>query len=187
MFNNIINRLINKFVIKEYLYKAELKEKIILDNKSISLNTTTYKDIDYIKEYYSNEISDDKLKILKKRIDEEKVDLFSIKLNDVIVGYCSLSYKKMKENSIKNDILVNENQVYLFDDYIFKKYRGNRLHFYSIVIRLNYAIKNRKKEALVCVYSWNKSSYYNYEKIGFKKIKEYIYIKILNKLIENGK
>lgn len=182
---NIINKVINKIIIFEYIYKSELE---FIDDIKISddieFSEMTEKDIDNLKYTLGKEITDYKIEILKKRIDENGVKVFVLKEYSDVIGYCSLSFIDYKENGINKTIKIDYNQAYFFDDYICKKYRGKGLHYYSIIKRCEYAFKNGKSEGISCIYSWNKSSIINFERANFKKINKFIYIKIIKKLIE---
>ncbi|WLF68993.1 GNAT family N-acetyltransferase [Clostridium septicum] len=182
---NIKNRIINKFIIIENKYKLVLNE---YTNKKyrddLLFDYLTLDDLKQIKEIHNNEINDIKYEILKDRINDDKVKLFKITdKNNIILGYCSLSYRDIKENTINYCISMEDEGAYLFDDYVFNRYRGKGIHGFSIYKRVEYAIKDKKKYAVALVYSWNKNSSNNFKKIGFKEYGKCYYFKLIGKLL----
>lgn len=182
---SIINKVINKFVIFEYEYKAELELSANINrDDGIEFSKMSEEDINKIKYTLGKEITDYKINILNKRINESNVEVFALKADSSVIGYCSLSFIDYKENGINKTIKIDDKQAYFFDDYVCERYRGRGLHYYSIIKRSEYALMNGKKYGISCIYSWNKNSSMNFEKANFKKINKFIYIKIIKKLIE---
>ncbi|MDY3360265.1 MAG: hypothetical protein SOY04_07670 [Clostridium celatum] len=182
---NYINRIINKFIIIEDGYKLEISEKKReFKRYDLSFEKLLLSDLELLMKVYGEELGDKKYCILKDRINEEDIDIFCIKnkSNDIL-GYFCMAYKSVKENGINHIIDIDDKSVYLFDDYVFAKHRGNGIQHYSILSRLKLAMNKNKKYAIVNVYSWNISSIKNYTKLGFKKYIRYYYLKIIRKII----
>lgn len=182
---SIFNRVINKFIIFEYLYKGNLQISASINKyEDFDFSVMSKEDINNLKYVLGKEITDYKIDILRKRLDEDDVKVFSVKEDSGVIGYCCLSFKDYKENGINKIIHINEKQAYFFDDYICKRYRGMGLHYYTIIKRSEYAIDNGKEEGISLIYSWNKGSSVNFKKAEFVKVKKFIYIKIIKKLFE---
>lgn len=175
-FLNKIEFFINNKLILGNIYNCKIEKQSI--GPQYKLEFANIDKLYELQKEFNNELDFDKLKILAKRIEDDKDNLFFVKEDEVICGYCSIGYKKVWVSGMKKYIYMNENEAYLYDDYIFKKYRGRGIQLESIKLRINYLYKNNYKKVLVVIRNSTKNSIYNYKKIGFYQIKKFVTLNI---------
>ncbi len=163
---DIIVRILNRIRLKANVYSRNIKE---VDYKGkTSFSFMTVEDIIDLRNSFPDELSEKKAGILKNRLNEIDKKVFKALRNGKMVGYFCISLEDTFENGVKQFIKVDDEIVYLFDDYVFLKYRGSGIHKDSIAYRNYYCGSIGKKKSCVCIYSTNKKSINNYQKLGYE-------------------
>jgi ribosomal protein S18 acetylase RimI-like enzyme len=167
--NYLFNFLVEQFIVIAFTYKIELdKTDFIPLTKGLTFKMMKINDIDLIHSKYREE-SDEKAfqKFLEKFKDPEN-NGFIIEKNNEICGYSFIKYNTtypvLKEKYI--DINLNG---YLSYDYVFTKYRGQKIQQFSIYNRLQILKEKNFKTATVLIEKNNYSSVKSYENFGFQK------------------
>lgn len=166
MAHNLIVRIINRIRIKANIYCKDLTDERI--DPKIFFSNITEDEIEVLRNRYPSELSQKKVDILISRLkSDNNKKVFKAVLDSEIVGYCCLSFEDTIDNGVQQYVKVSRDEAYLFDDYVFIKFRGNGIHKASILFRNNYAREKCKVRSYVCIYSTNKQSIRNYSNIGF--------------------
>ncbi|MGY1464915.1 hypothetical protein ACW4EZ_26815 [Bacillus toyonensis] len=131
-----------------------------------------------VKNLYSDELSDNKYKILEERILHSQVHLPYVVEDEEgnICGYFHIAHGETRDGTINSNIKVNDGSVYLFDDYTFIDKRGKGVHKFSVLSRLELAKELNCSIAIVNILSNNMYSKRTYISIGFNKCISYYYI-----------
>ena len=179
----ILNRIKTKVYQTYYLYEIDLTS-IELDNKIflVELNNNL---LEKLKFESNGEISDEKISILKKKLNFTEIKDYIFLENELMVGHYGLAFENKKENPyINNNLKINWETSYLFDDYTLKRFRGKGYHKRSILDRLAISKEKECKKSTVLIYVDNIFSQKSYERIGFKRKRKLYEVKILkNKII----
>lgn len=169
-------RIKNKFIIDQYQLTLLVDSKKIYYQGSLSevkFEFCKINDIEEMRNNYKDEFSERKYELYKKRINDKDKIIIIIKINEEICGYCNISLVSQYESGIAKYILVNKNEAYFYDDYVFKKYRGESIQRMSILYRLEIAKSLKRRVVYVNIYRNNKPSLASYKKVGFEIIREY--------------
>lgn len=163
---DIIARILNRIHLRADVYTKKIDEIDFKGNTSFALMTA--KDISNLRNSFPDEISEAKARILKKRLEDINKKVFKAFKEGEIAGYFCISTEDTFEKGVKQFITVDAESAYLFDDYVFLKYRGTGIHKDSIAFRNYYSGCMGKKNSCVCIYSTNIKSINNYKKTGYK-------------------
>lgn len=108
--------------------------------------------------------SDDKMKIIRKRFNENGIIPFGHFEGDLLscIGWINYNGGKIGK------ILLSHEDAYFFDDYTIYQFRGKGLQFATIKFRINEAFSQGCRQAWSMVYSFNRPSKKNYLKAGFE-------------------
>ncbi|AGH82279.1 hypothetical protein PCNPT3_11715 [Psychromonas sp. CNPT3] len=163
----LFKRVFNKTLQVYYLYEIKLTDEMELEHEkeflSLSLEVlTAVCDADI------NEITKEKLDILKKRLDLKGVQDYFFLESTFIAGHYGLAFENNQDNPYINKYLkIKKGESYLFDDYTLARYRGKGFHKKSILSRLEMSRKKGCDKSFVIIYSINQASQKSYEKLGF--------------------
>lgn len=179
----VLNRIKTKLYQEYYLYEIDLKN-IEIDEK-ISLIELDNNLLEKLKLESNGEISNEKISILKTKINFIGVKDYVFLETELIAGHYGLAFENKKENPyINNSFKIDKETSYLFDDYTLKKFRGKGYHKRSILERLVISKEKGCKKSTVLIYTDNIFSQKSYERRGFKRKRKLYEIKIIkNKLI----
>jgi len=128
--------------------------------------------------------------VLKQRIEDHNFRTFAIKKGNSFCGFFNIAFDTCYDNItgyyFNKD---NKDNIHLFHDYTFKKWRGKGVHKASIIYRMQYGIKNNKKSATTAIVKNNIASEKSYLSCGFKHVESLIalkFFKIKIKLIKRA-
>lgn len=187
---NLYNRIINKVLIKEYQLIYDVNhDKNNKIEMPLNFHQATVEDIEIMRIKYSEEFSQYKYELYKKRLNNENNRIIISKTGKEISGYFNIAFENTLESGINKIIEVGEKEAYFYDDYVFKAFRGNGIQRKAILYRIYYVKKQRKERIYVNIYTNNKPSLISYKEIGFNIIRLFKRNKITNKIttIENIK
>ena len=140
------------------------------EEKDVRFRQMRQDDLDKLFQKFPNELSERKYNILKDRLNDEgkKVFVAETQNDDTPAGYFCTSVTDTYVGEIKKTLTVPVETVYLFDDYVFVQYRGQRIHGKSVCYRIQQYRDLGYKRALVCIDHTNNASFHSYQRCGFK-------------------
>jgi len=171
---DLLIRIINKFWVTVYLFRIQLDSLIPLPFDSrFRMEPLTQSDLDQIRIHYKKEVGNSTLAKLGSTLSvDSSVKCYLVFYNSQIAGYYHIAFSDTLESRTRYKISLSSDAVYFFKDYTFKKFRGKKIHLFSIQGRILTCRNSGYKEALVCIYKSNYYSLKSYSKMGFKpKIK----------------
>lgn len=180
----ILRKIKKHLYLKANFYETDVSSR---DTKvNLILRDMTYGDIRNFSINYRTEVDIEKLTILENRLSSK--DSFAYVLLDSnsgkVFGYCSVSIGKSYESGLEKDINVADNEIYLFDDYVFNEFRGHGYHKEMILLRINKWKDKDRTTAIVCIHDGNIRSEKSYLNCGFKKNKSILYIRPLHMYLQ---
>ena len=125
-------------------------------------------DLNILKKNYESEIDESKYWDILSNLNNPKVDGFIVKKNNDICGYFFLAFGK-SESEVEKKYLNVEKNGYIFNDYVFERFRGQKIHQYSIFKRLMILKEKKYKTATSIIEHNNIASIKSYEKFGFQR------------------
>ncbi len=177
-----INRLQDQFIAIGYIYKTDIGEIREFQGETayefIKINES---DLDIMKKNYAKEFDEKKRLDLLSKIKTQNTDGFIVKKDGNICGYFFLSYGRSNSDVEKKYIDMNKNG-YIFNDYVFEKYRGNKIQQYSIYKRLGILKEKQFKTATSAIEYDNLPSIKSYEKYDFKRYLVKLYFRFGNNI-----
>lgn len=117
---------------------------------------------------HRDELSAAKYALLGQRIGSEKEQCLLIRGEaGELMGYCHTAYQDHYNSWSNLQVKLKPNEVYFFDDYIFKPYRGRGLHKFSISQRKKLALAKGYRFAITLIDKSNIPSRRAYAHQGF--------------------
>lgn len=182
--HKIVNIFLTCFVSTRFVYILDLIDlkKIFRSEKHI-IKEAINSDIDIMYSNYSNEISNKRLRFLKKSVeDPDIICLLVLNKEGDICGYGCLALGKAKYSKIFkkiNSVEIKKNG-YFHRDYTFNRYRRQGVQKVLIGGRLN-ILKNKDfKTATTRIAVGNIASEHCYKKYGFRKVLKEIHFHFFN-------
>jgi ribosomal protein S18 acetylase RimI-like enzyme len=172
-FRHLISRIyyfiLRQFIDIGYTYKIYLdKIENIPPLKEFTFEVMNISDIDTIFHTYPKEINEQTYLELTGKLHDSNYDGYIIKKEREVCGFCFINYK-ISYPILKNQYVDNKFNGYLCYDYVFKKYRNQKIHQYEIYNRLQLLKKKNYRTATALVNKYNYPARRAYEKLGFKK------------------
>ncbi len=152
-----------------FTYKLDLdKIEYSPPEKGLKFESMTIQDLDVIFHDYKDEMNEYTYRDLLKKLKDPAYNGFIMKKDDKICGYCFINYGTTYP-ILKIKYVDEKHNGYLLNDYVFKKYRGQKIQQYDLYNRLQVLKKKKYKTATGLVALRNYPSWSNMEKFGFKK------------------
>lgn len=172
-FKRLILRLfdyfLKRFMFIGYTYKLDLDKMVYIPpGGGLTFQGMTIPDLDLISQNYKDEINEKLYQDLFEKLNNPKFNGFIVKKDGKICNYCFIHYGTTYP-ILKNKYVDLECNGYLLNDYVFKKYRGQKIQEYDIYNRLKILKKKNYKTATGLIERYNYPSCASYEKFGFKK------------------
>lgn len=138
--------------------------------------TSTDEVIDWIREK-KIEGSDDSFEIEYAQINKHYFPV--IKYNDKIIGFEKIGFKKIFILDFEGFICLPDRAAMIYDTFILPEYRNLGMASFLTRESMIY-LKNKGFEKIYChILPTNKSSIKSFSKVGFKKIRNIYFLKIL--------
>jgi|WetSurMetagenome_2_1015567.scaffolds.fasta_scaffold113977_2 hypothetical protein len=165
----IVNYIVIQFIAIGFVYKVELSNIAFSpETKNFEFRLFNEQDIKIIQKNYEKEFDKNKYLKFLTELNTQKIDSYIVKNGNDICGYFFLAYGK-SESEIEKKYFNVEKNGYLFNDYVFEKYRGKKIHQFSIYRRLM-ILKEKKYDTATCLIQHdNIFSIRAYEKFGFQR------------------
>jgi len=172
-FKHLLKRLFNyvlmQFIDIGYTYKLDLdKIEYIPPSKGLTFERMTIHNLDSIFRDHPDEINEQTYLDLLEKLKDSNFNGFNMKKDGEICGYCFINYGTTFP-ILKTQYVDERNNGYLCTDYVFKKYRIQKIQQYEIYNRLQKLKKKNYKTATGLVEKYNYPSRASIEKFGFKK------------------
>lgn len=166
------DRLRDKIWLRVDWYSCELTQhaKTYVEDMDVHFRRMRSNDLEKMLRNFPKELSERKYNILKDRLTEEGKAVFVAETqeDDSPAGFFCASVIATYVGGIKETLHVPAGTVYLFDDYVFEKYRGKHIHRKSVCYRLHEYCNLGFTRALVCIYHTNYTSAQSYRNNGFQ-------------------
>lgn len=179
---DITRKIINKFWITVYLLEIQLDDLVKLSfDRQLRFEPLSQNSLDQLKVLYKDEVGQkniDKMQFTLTNL--SSVKCYTLFYGSQIAGYCHISFADIEESRTKYKIDLKNDEAYLFKDYTLKKFRGRKIHLFSIQSRLLICKNLGYKKAFVCIYKNNPYSLRSYTKSGFKIVKRILSIRIIS-------
>ena len=164
----------DKFWLKVNWYSCGLagRPEIAREETDVHFRKMRQEDLEELLRMFPKEISERKYNILKDRLSEDGREAFVAVTSqgDTPAGYFCTAVADTYVGGVKEILSVPAGTVYLFDDYVFERYRGRRLHGLSIRFRMERYQQRGCTRALVCIYATNDTSINSYQQSGFQYV-----------------
>ena len=108
-----------------------------------------------------------KLSRIKERFDRKSFFAFGVYDKNQLAYYCWISLKEFQFRKSLYQMDLKPSEGLLFDAFCFPEYRGNKLHNFMNVYRLNKLMVHNKKEAVVILLSQNTPARKSQKRAGF--------------------
>ena len=173
--------ILRRFYITEFEYKVSIKhinhKNFSNDFKMIKLNSEL---LNLLQSEYSDEMTPKKIKEFQETLLPKCTNTcFLVLLKNNICGYYHIAFGEGYDSCV-NYIIPNEvDNIYLFNDYTFKKHRGKGAHSFSIYSRLLIGKDMGYSTASVHIIKGITFSEKAYLKFGFVKCKKITMVNIL--------
>lgn len=152
------------------VYKVNLEYNKSSFSEALTFSEMSLIDLDEIYADNKRELSYQKYQIIYKRIVSSSTDKpYIVRYENNIVGYYHIAFDINFDSVAKEIVSANDENIHLFDDYTFKKYRGMGIHSFSVYSRMLIGYKKQKKYATVNILDGNIFSEKSYIKLGFVK------------------
>jgi hypothetical protein len=173
-----------------YIYKIDLLDFNISTQKKFKFQKGGIQEINRMYNDHQDEISSSRYNDLKNILNSENSEIYTTKnYGDLICGYSILEYGYIKESSYLTKIkgIDIEKNGYVRRDYTFINFRGQGLHKYSIVKRLQILKEKSFRTCTTRIAVQNVISKNNYQTLGFEKYLLEIEFHFFHKLRNNNK
>lgn len=173
--------IIRRFYVTVFEYEVSIKhinhKNFSNDFRLIELNSEL---LDCMSAEYSDEITTKNIKEFQETLLPNATNACYLVLdNNNICGYYHIAFGEGYDSCV-NYIIPNEvDDIYLFNDYTFKKHRGKGSHSFSIYSRLLIGKDMGYSRARVHIIKGNTFSEKAYLKFGFVKCKKISMVKFL--------
>lgn len=107
---------------------------------------------------WGKELNARKKAILASRIDHPTQTCWVILADGEAAGYCHVSWESTVNERIHHPVRLRSDEVYLYDSYVFRKFRRRGLHHFSILRRLELAAERGKQRAVTIISRTNTPS-----------------------------
>ena len=165
----ITNHIFEQLIAIGYIYKVELSNlNYIPENKNFEFRIINEFDLNIMQINYREEFNEKIYSDFLSKLNMPTVDGFILKKGNDICGYFFLAYGKSESEVEKQYFNVKKNG-YLFNDYVFKKHRGEKIQQYGIYKRLMLLNEKKYKTATCIIEHDNIQSIKSYEKFGFQR------------------
>lgn len=182
--HGVYQKLKRKVYKKSFEYSLSLEDLEMREEKSLfSFHDMNGDMLDEMYQTYTDEISERKYNLIRSRLAPESKDRCYIVKdeNNEICGYYHIAFGNNYDTGVHVAIIDLPDNVYLFDDYTFRRKRGIGAHKFSIRERLRIAAYSGYKISTVHIESVNNVSSRSYESTGFKKVRVYRFNRLMNK------
>jgi GNAT superfamily N-acetyltransferase len=137
-----------------------------------------------LKATYPNEFTQRKYDILSARLQSPHEVCWLIKTaKGRWAGYCHAAFDDTINARINHLVRVGPEQVYFFDDYVFKRRRGRGLHAFSIGARINLLREQGITEVLITISKNNHPSIASFRKFGLRREARLVFIPALKRTL----
>lgn len=136
--------------------------------RSLCFRLMNLEDLETLLRRFPEELSDRKYNILKNRLAEENMEVFTLISNDGMPScYFCTSVKDTYESGAMVTVHMSANDVYLFDFYVFTPYRGQKIHKIAIWYCLQRYKEKGYVKAIANAYQSNQTAIRNIKENGF--------------------
>lgn len=165
----VLNYIFEQFIAIGHIYKVELSGiNYVQKDNDLEFKRMNELDLELMQKKYYKEFNETIQSDILSNLHIPNVEGFIVKNRDDICGYFFLAYGKSESEKEKKYLNIEKNG-YIFSDYVFEKYRGKKIHQYSIYKRL-IILKEKKYMTATClIQNDNVPSIKSYEKFGFHK------------------
>lgn len=172
--NGVFSSILAKIYTKAYIYKICISSQIRVHSSNLKLELMTDDHLELIHKNYHSELSEFKYNILKKRLENGSTDKPFVIVDNQgqIYGYYHVAFAECLETCTNYRVIDEPDNIYLFDDYTFEKWRGLDAHKVSIVSRLQLAFEQGYTTGTVIILAGNRCSAKSYRNLGFYKTKQ---------------
>jgi hypothetical protein len=168
-FIHLVHTVFKQFVAIGYTYRIDLDEiKLVPSNKGLTTQIMTLRDLDLIYLMFKDELNENLYKDFSEKLKDSRFEGFIVKRNDEICGYYFINYKNT-DPVLKEKYVDLEKNGYLLTQYVFQKYRGQKIQQFFLYDQLKLLKNKNFRTATIMVSKYNYSSVRSIEKIGFKK------------------
>jgi hypothetical protein len=170
----VFSAILARIYTKAYIYKINLSSQISFHNPNLKLEPMTEYLLELIHINYHSELSEFKHNILKKRLANGFTDKPYVIVDNQgqIYGYYHVAFAECLETCTNYQVIDEPNNIYLFDDYTFEKWRGLGAHKVSIAARLQLAFEQGYTTGTVIILADNSCSAKSFRNLGFYKTKQ---------------
>jgi ribosomal protein S18 acetylase RimI-like enzyme len=165
----LFNFIIEQFIVITYIYKLEL-DKISYNppDKGLTFEIIKVQDLDLIHLKHKEEDDENSYQQFLEKFKDPENNGFITKKDNEICGYFFIKYKNTYPVLKEDYVDINDNG-YLSYEYVFKKYRGQKIQQFNINTRLQMLKEKNFKTATAIILKTNYPSIRSFEKFGFKK------------------
>lgn len=166
---NFFNTFLMKFCAIGYTYRLELnKIEFVFPDNGLQFDTMNNNDLNLIFKEYKEEMNNKDYQELSEKINNSKFGGFVVKKDKEICGYFFVKYRSTYP-ILKHQYVDNEYNGYLLNEYVFKKYRDQKIQQFGIYNILQLLREKKFKTATTLVSKYNYAARATNEKFGFKK------------------
>lgn len=97
--------------------------------------------------------------------------------NREIIALSWIRFKSFYEDKLRTRIDLTRSDAFFYDAYCVPEFRGNKLHYQMMVIRMNFCFKKGFKNGYTVVSHFNKASLKTIKRLNFKKIASKTYFR----------
>ena len=169
LLERFFNYFLMQFVVIGYTYKLDLdKIQYVPPSRGLTFETMTIYHLDEIYHGYKDEMNERVYQDLLRKLKTPKFEGFIVKKDGEICDYCFINYKSSFPR-MEFPYVDEKNNGYLLTDYVFNKFRNQKIQQYDIYSRLMVLKQKNFKTATGIVERYNYPSRSSIEKFGFKK------------------
>lgn len=173
----LFNFMIEQFIVIVYIYKLELDQiEYIPSDKGLTFVVMKVQDLDLIHLKHQEEDDENSYQKFLEKFKDPENNGFITKKDNEICGYFFMKFKNTYPILKENYVDINDNG-YLSYEYVFKKYRGQKIQQFNINNRLQMLKEKKFKTATAIILKDNYASIRSFEKFGFKKCAILYYFK----------
>lgn len=122
---------------------------------------------------------------LRGRIGSPTETCYVIREQDgTLVGWCHSVWTSTRNERINHPVPLTDQQVYLYDDYVFPAHRGRGLHSWSIRERARLAAARGRTQGVVTITKGNDPSIASYRKVGSEQVATLVHLPLLARTVE---
>jgi hypothetical protein len=179
LLTRIFDYFLMQFIAIGFTYELDLdKIQYIPSNQDFIFENIDIHALDRIYDEYKSEINEKIYQDILKKIKNPIFEGFIVKKNGKICSYCFIKYENIKK-------IYEKNTGHLLTDYVFNKYRNQKIQQYGIYRRLMVLKQKNFKTATGVVERYNYPSRSSFEKFGFKKCSISYFFKFGNRRLSN--